>query len=110
MISSMSAIVQARTLVARVGFYIERNAAEVDISAAGGEGLDDRRGLRRHTACRESFRGAGPRHRAVRSAGVSVFCESLSASARPAAGLPSLPANPPLNLTAQHSNFCLLLR
>jgi len=38
----MSAIVQARTLVARVGFYIESDAAEVDISAAGGEGLDDR--------------------------------------------------------------------
>jgi hypothetical protein len=39
---------------------------------------------RRHTACRASFRGAGPRHGAARSAGVSVFCESLSASARSA--------------------------
>src|SRR5260370_19669511 len=38
---NVSHCVQARTLVTRVGFYIESNAAQVDISAGRG-GLDER--------------------------------------------------------------------
>src|SRR5262245_51795275 len=96
---NVSHCVQARTLIIRAGFYIESNAAEVDISGGGGEGSDAIGGQppEGHTAWRVSFRGAGARHGAARSAGVSVFCESLAANAR-SAGLPSWRAlSPPVS-------------
>ena len=47
-----------------------------------------------HAACLGSFRGAGPRQGAARSAGVSVFWESLSATVPSAPGLTTCPELP----------------
>src|SRR5436305_7425683 len=80
MISSMSGIMPKLDAALSFGFYIERDDREVDMSA---ELLP----LRNHAACLGSFRGRGACQGAARSAGVSVFWESLLATAPSVLGL-----------------------